>query len=363
MATTDPLNPEKLPGNQPIKTSAPKVNDVSAQNVNNLTGTPDQSTGIISSAQGYKAPETKPVTTQVDAGQETVEERLNKLTATGSNYTNLAKQDAMRSANSRGLINSSMAAGAGTEAAIRSALPIAQQDAKTYTDTRLTNQNTENDFLKNRQSADLNMETAAQASNLQRGEAKWQNELDMTRDTNSTDLNKSLEILQSSLRMDEEEFSTNLKTQAEQILSDAKFSDEIKLQYVNSINTIVRDTQQQITDIGLSDRTAEQQAIAIQLARDSRDAQVAVYQDLLSSFPDWQWSLDFTQGVQGAAGGAQGAVAANQATDQAARTAQREPLIAQLRAMRASPPSNPGEWAARRELINALTSQLAAIPP
>jgi hypothetical protein len=25
MATTDPLNPEKLPGNQPIKTTAPLV--------------------------------------------------------------------------------------------------------------------------------------------------------------------------------------------------------------------------------------------------------------------------------------------------------------------------------------------------
>lgn len=361
MAITDPLNPEKLPGNQPIKTTAPKVTDVSAQNVNDLTGTPEQSTGIISSAQGYKAPEAKPVTTQVDAGQETVEERLNKLTATGSNYTNLAKQDAMRSANSRGLINSSMAAGAGTEAAIRSALPIAQQDAKTYTDTRLTNQNTENDFLKNRQSADLNMETAAQASNLQRGEAKWQNELDMTRDTNSTELNKSLEILQSSLRMDEEEFSTNLKTQAEQILSDAKFSDEIKLQYVNSINTIVRDTQQQITDIGLSDRSPAQQATAIRLANESRDAQLAVYQDLLTSFPDWQWSADFTPGIQGtAAGGAQGAVADNQATANTDRLAQVDALKAQVAAL-GGMPSDPGDWAAWRDRRNQLSAQLAAL--
>ena len=259
-----------------------------------------QSSGIVSSAAAYKAPTTTPITTNVDADQETVESRLNKLTAKGSEYTNLAASDASRRANSRGLINSGMAAASGTEAAIRSALPIAQQDAKTYTDTRLTNQNTQNDFLKNEQSANLNKDVAAHGSALKKDEQTQIAENELTRDA-----------AQSGQRMNEEEFATSLKTQSEQILNDAKFSDEIKLQYVNAINTIVRDAQQQVTDIGLSDRSAAQQAEAIRLATINRDAQLAVYQDLLSSFPDWSWSADFTPGV--ATGGGPSAVAQNEA--------------------------------------------------
>jgi len=198
----------------------------------------------------YKAPEVKPVTTQVDAPTETVESRLNTLTAKGSKYTDLARKDTMREANTRGLINSTMAAGAGTEAAIRSALPIAQQDAKTFTDTRMANQAAENTFLKNRQSANLNMEVAGMDSKL--------------------------------------------KTQFEKTMQDERFSDEAKIQIVTTINSIMTDTQDQITAVGLSDRSAVQQSEAIDQIRRSRDAQIAVYEDLLKSFNDWEWSTDFT---------------------------------------------------------------------
>ena len=136
-----------------------------------------QPSGIVNGASSqpaneYKAPKVSPVTTQVNANQETVEGRLNKLTASGNRYIELNKNEAMREANSRGLINSTMAAGAGRDAAIRNALPIAQQDAKTYTDTRLNNQGAENEFLKNRQSANLNKETAGFQSTLNKDEAQ-----------------------------------------------------------------------------------------------------------------------------------------------------------------------------------------------
>lgn len=241
----------------------------------------------LSASNAYQAPTTTPVESQVDAEQETVESRLNRLTAGGSRYINQARQDAIRSANARGLINSSIAAGAGTEAAIRQALPIAQQDARTYTDTRITNQQALNEFLKNRQSAELNKDVAAH-----------ENLLAMSRDERNALLNERRDALQSELSMIEEGWAQQLSTNAEVILNDVKFSDEVKLQYIGAITNIMRDAQDQITQIGMSDRTAAQQAEAIRLIEQNRDAAVAVYQDLLSSFPDWDWSLDFSIGEQ-----------------------------------------------------------------
>ena len=304
-----------------------------------------------SPATGFKAPTTKPITTEVDAKTETVENRLTDLTASGSKYIEQARGDAQRSANTRGLINSSMAGASGVEAAIRSALPIAQQDATTFTDTRRANQDTQNRFLENRQSADLNIEAAARGSELNREEAVIGSELakgemvlgsalnqeestllndltmkrdqglaeltaeenqqladleakrdaslhqfDIERDRLSAGLNEDLARLESTLKQNEMVLDADLKLGLETALNDERFSDEMKLQMVSTMNNIIRDTQQQIVEVGLSDRTAAQQAAAIELIQDNRDAELAVYEDLLSSFNDWDWGLDFTPG-------------------------------------------------------------------
>jgi hypothetical protein len=64
----------------------------------------------------------------------------NGLTYDDSPYIDRARLSAMEYANSRGLLNSSMAAGAGEAAAIDAALPIAQSDASAYLSQRLANQ-------------------------------------------------------------------------------------------------------------------------------------------------------------------------------------------------------------------------------
>lgn len=330
----------------------------------------------------YKAPEMKPVTTEVDANNETVEQRLSNLTSGSSRYVNQAKKDAMRNANSRGLINSTIAAGAGTDAAIRNALPIAQQDAKTYSDNRVNNQAAQNDFLKNTQSANLNKERDSHLSSLRAGEmeadagykaqqsvlqsqlsqveqeqlnelsmkrdqaqaelsidekrlladleskrdaslsqlkrqemaqesqqnierdtarsaltqeeANNQNRLNIERDVKNTELNKSIAEFESSLKQSEMNLDYDLKTAMENIINDAKFSDSVKLQYVQSADSIIRQTGIDITNIGLSDRSAAQQASAIKLAQENRDATLKMYSDLMGSFNDWSWSRDFT---------------------------------------------------------------------
>lgn len=69
--------------------------------------------------------------TGADATNATVQGQLNGLLAPSTNnqYINNAVNKSQRLANSRGMQNSSMAAGAGTAAAIDAAMPIAQADA------------------------------------------------------------------------------------------------------------------------------------------------------------------------------------------------------------------------------------------
>jgi len=212
----------------------------------------------------FKAPPAQAVTSQVAPEGETVESRLGALTEKGSKYTELARQDAIRQAASRGLINTTMAGAAGTEAAIRAALPIAQQDAQTMTETRMRNQAAEQELVRNRQAADLNMEVAS---------------------------------LEDTFRANQMKLDTQLKTRLQTTLQSQKLSDEVKIQALSTINNIVRDTAAQIAEIGLSDRSAEQQASAIQQLQRNRDAEIAVYENLLSNMSDWYWGTEFTPGA------------------------------------------------------------------
>lgn len=61
------------------------------------------------------------------------------LLAQNSHYLQDARNRGMRMANSRGLLNSSIAAGLAEEAAIAAAAPLAQQDAKTYAEAAQAN--------------------------------------------------------------------------------------------------------------------------------------------------------------------------------------------------------------------------------
>lgn len=72
-------------------------------------------------------PDVRPVTEQ-----ETVAGQMKGLLASDSPYIQDARQKGKEYASSRGLLSSSMGAGASQRAAIETALPIAQQDAATY---------------------------------------------------------------------------------------------------------------------------------------------------------------------------------------------------------------------------------------
>jgi len=170
----------------------------------------------------YKAPEMKPITSEVNAESDTVESRLNKLTTSGSEYLDLASKDAMRKANTRGLINSSIASGAGTDAAIRNAMPIAEKYAATYNETRFRNQDVQNKFLENRQNTNLSKEAAGYQSGLSINEARAQSVFNMDEAQVKSGLTNEENTLLSDLTMKRDSALSGLSQEEAAQLKDRK---------------------------------------------------------------------------------------------------------------------------------------------
>lgn len=83
----------------------------------------------------------------IDVAKETVSGQLDALLKSGSPYLDRARAGAEQYANKRGLLNSSIAAGAGEGAAIDAALPIANADANVYGTAARDNQAARNNAL------------------------------------------------------------------------------------------------------------------------------------------------------------------------------------------------------------------------
>lgn len=121
--------------------------DISNAWTNNYGYKPDSQTAI---------PEFKTPTANIGGGpgavtrkvgdDELTSNNLTKLLQSDSPYLKQASDRAMQTANERGLVNSTLAAGAGTTAAIDAALPIASADASTYGTAARDNQSAQNNF-------------------------------------------------------------------------------------------------------------------------------------------------------------------------------------------------------------------------
>tara|TARA_R110002020_G_scaffold193584_2_gene394114 strand:- start:1950 stop:3005 length:1056 start_codon:yes stop_codon:yes gene_type:complete len=79
--------------------------------------------------------------------QELVEYRISKMLEDDNPYLQASVTRAKQLANQSGMLNTSIAASAGVDAAIKSVLPIAQQDAATLHGQALENQRAVNEFL------------------------------------------------------------------------------------------------------------------------------------------------------------------------------------------------------------------------
>lgn len=87
-------------------------------------------------------------TTYTPTSQSLVSGQLERLLSKDSPYLSMARTRASQLANSRGLLNSSIAATAGEAAAIDASLPIAQQDATTFGNAERFNADSTNTFAR-----------------------------------------------------------------------------------------------------------------------------------------------------------------------------------------------------------------------
>lgn len=137
-----------------------------------------------------------PFTSQVDESKGTVQGQVDSLLSKGSPLVDRARAGAMATANKRGLLNSTMAAGAGEAAAIDSVLPIAGADAATFDSNRRLNDATQNAALQNNANA-LNQTANTQAGFNQQTEVqKTQGEQQQAAITKQGEINTGLQNLQ-----------------------------------------------------------------------------------------------------------------------------------------------------------------------
>lgn len=126
-------------------TAPNQVNTGSGGTSSNLAGAtggavPGSTVGLVNNSlvNGYNP------TLRTVQGDDLVQNQLGRILANGSPLIDQAQAKAMQVANARGLVNSSLAAQSGSEAAIGAALPIATTDANTNFQQGITNQNASN---------------------------------------------------------------------------------------------------------------------------------------------------------------------------------------------------------------------------
>lgn len=117
----------------PVK---PVALDPTIQQTDPVTGAPTTTAAAPIAAQpsvaGYNPTPVATPTAWNITDDQTVAGQVNKLTSQNSPLMEIARTNAKQSANERGLVNSAMAVSAGETAAYQAALPIATQDAATY---------------------------------------------------------------------------------------------------------------------------------------------------------------------------------------------------------------------------------------
>lgn len=133
----DPITPEERPDN-PLNPTVEETKEDLRDAYGNIAKEaeenmpqydPNKTNELLEQAGSFKKG-----SSYIDEATGTVAGQLETLLASDSPYIKQAEQSAAEQSQSRGMLNSSLAMQSGREAAISQALPIAQQDAKAYTE-------------------------------------------------------------------------------------------------------------------------------------------------------------------------------------------------------------------------------------
>lgn len=215
------------------------------------------------------APAPVPTPSPAPATDPTVEQRLNGLLDVNSDYIKRARNEGMQVANKRGLLNSSIAAGASQGAAIDRALPIAQQDADIAAQDRRLNVSVqaEADRLKQAAGYDMDRLTADAANNLIRdaAQAKSAQELAQVQGTIQSALQSQGNTEQ--IQRMGVDLSNQLQLQDKQLQSD-----------LSKIAASGNEDIRRLVEAGNQERITLQQSIAAQDRQAMASAMVNIFQ-------------------------------------------------------------------------------------
>jgi hypothetical protein len=281
-----------------------------SQSANTNSTLSNNSLSGINAYQGYYPQSSQQAVTQQVTPQSTVSGQLDSLLSANSPYLEQARLAAMNQASSRGLLNSSLAAGAGEAAAIQSALPIATQDANTYFAQAQANQNARNQFGLNQQSSDLNADLARLNTALNTDSAsrlaRLNNDLQMQQNQQNFGFQSQLanQNYQNSLGLQNATFANNRTLQGDQFnqnlaLQNNTAANQRKQQDLTNsqglhnayLTTVSQNNTNATTDINTilqtPGLTPEQQQTAISLREKQRDNDNQAVYDYYSAAPGW----------------------------------------------------------------------------
>lgn len=249
--------------------------------------------GALSS---ISAPAQGPKTYQPD-DRALVSNQLSRLLEQDSPWMQRARLRATQAMNSRGLMNSSMAAGAGEAAAIDSALPIAQADAGTFFTAQRDNFNVENQFI--RDSNEFGRRGALAMFDADRQDARQTRDFDFRRGEGALDrqfrADQGSLDRQFQLTRDQQNNQRAVERELEQ------FDRQVVTDYRNAAANIYNNYIARVNEIQAADMDADVKAAQLAQARSLYSSQQAHTNTVFRNHPRWraEWSqfvLEFPTG-------------------------------------------------------------------
>jgi len=170
--------------------------------------------------------------------ESTVEGRLSGLLSQNNDYIKRARTEAEQFANRRGMLNTSMAAGAAEGAAIDRALPIAQQDAASFLKQQFINQGYSND------AAEYLAQQSVTRENLEAGLEQDTNQFNQANTLETQRLNAAAENLSSSQYAHAQNVASSAAAQEENRNNFAVLSADLQGQLAGIDNQLATNLQQ-----------------------------------------------------------------------------------------------------------------------
>lgn len=213
------------------------------------TVAPAMYTSAIANTDGYVASKQTDPTKWNVGSNETVAGNLDNILAKDSPLMQRAATTGLQTANSRGLLNSSLAAGEAQNSIIQNAMPIATTDATTYNRAAGYNVDTQNKI----DAANVSAENTAKTFNTQaviRGNEFNATSRDAAKSFNAQAANRANEFNATNAFVEQQDlFQANVKASMAQIESDAKFDQnsqgvygQLSSDFQKAIMTINTDT-------------------------------------------------------------------------------------------------------------------------